>query len=165
MSSRSKEWSLLTPEEARIIESYQQDFPVKVSGIAKDLGVSVKAATLEMGISGEIKSHDDAYLIRVNRHDSKHRQRFTVAHELAHFLLHRDRIGDGIIDDILYRSALSDTLEAQANRLAADILMPIDLVLAQMKEFKDLKSEEQYEKTAQRAGVSTTALKIRLGKL
>jgi Zn-dependent peptidase ImmA (M78 family) len=166
MSKRSREWILLTPNEQNLIELNQQSLPIKVGKIAKDLGVNVKASTLEMRISGEIKRIDDGkYEIRVNRHDTKYRQRFTVAHEIAHYLIHRDRIGDGIVDDILYRSTLSDMLEAQANRLAADILMPMDLILDCLENFDNLKNEEKYEKVAEVAEVSTTALKIRLGKL
>ena len=94
------------------------------------------------------------------------RQRFTLAHEIGHMLLHRDRIGDGIVDDILYRSSLSDTLEAQANRLAADILMPYPLIMEKLHEYEDIVDEERkYESVARDLEVSTTALKIRLGKL
>ncbi|WP_244665103.1 ImmA/IrrE family metallo-endopeptidase [Candidatus Symbiopectobacterium sp. 'North America'] len=112
-----------------------------------------------------MKEEDGNVVIRVNRHDVKERQRFTLAHEIAHFLLHRDRIGDGITDDILYRSKLSDFMEVQANRLAADILMPGHLIQPKLKEFTELRDEEKYKKLADMAEVSTTAIKIRLGKI
>lgn len=54
-----------------------------------------------------------------------------MAHEIAHFALHRDLIESGIIDDTMYRSELSDVYEVQANKMAADILMPIRLVKKQ----------------------------------
>lgn len=47
---------------------------------------------------------------------------------MAHFLLHKEDIGDGIHDDALYRSKLSTFQEVQANKLAADILMPFDKI-------------------------------------
>jgi Zn-dependent peptidase ImmA (M78 family) len=56
------------------------------------------------------------------------RQRFTVAHEIAHAVLHPDMIGDGITDDAMWRSGLPETAEYQANRMAADILMPAHLI-------------------------------------
>ena len=124
----SREWKSLTQEQKATIEAHQNDFPIKVGAIAKGFGIDVKKSTLAAGISGEIKETDEAVIIRINRHDAKERQRFTLAHEIAHFLLHRDRIGDGITDDILYRSGLSDAQEAQANRLAADIVMPWALI-------------------------------------
>ncbi|MBL8175276.1 MAG: ImmA/IrrE family metallo-endopeptidase [Bryobacterales bacterium] len=64
------------------------------------------------------------YSIVVNRKDPFARKRFTVAHEIAHFILHRERIGNSLTDDALYRSGLTTREEAQANRLAAEILMP-----------------------------------------
>lgn len=161
----SNEWESLTEKHESIIVRHQLAFPIAVGAIAKDLGINVKKSTLPAGISGEIKLEGDKVVIRVNRHDVKERQRFTLAHEIAHFLLHRDRIGDGITDDILYRSKLSDFLEVQANRLAADIIMPCHLVKAELEAYQDLREEEKLEKLANMAEVSITAIKIRLGKL
>lgn len=163
--TRSIEWFLLTEEQKKTIQSHQESFPVPIGSIAKELGLTVKRATLSAGISGEIKCIEKTFTIRVNRHDVKERQRFTIAHEIAHFLLHREKIGDGIVDDILYRSKLSDLLEVQANKLAADIIMPWHLIQECLKRNSDLKSEAKYERIAQEAEVSTTAIKIRLGKI
>lgn len=159
----SHEWRTLPEQYQNVIKSNQTKLPVKVGDIAKGLGLIVKQATLKAGISGEIREESGNFVIRVNRHDVKHRQRFTVAHEIAHFLLHRDKIGDGIVDDILYRSSLSDILEAQANRLAADIIMPRELLENYLLNTKEAHPEQKIEKLAEIAEVSTTALKIRLG--
>ncbi|MEL7797964.1 ImmA/IrrE family metallo-endopeptidase [Idiomarina loihiensis] len=161
----SYEWHRLEPREQEIIRKHQGSLPVKLSQIAKDLGLTVKSSTLDAGISGEIKKLDQNYLIRVNRHDVKERQRFTVAHEISHYLLHREQIGDGIVDDILYRSSLSDSLEAEANRLAADILMPWDKITDAKESLRELKTEQKIEQIAKLAEVSVTAIKIRLGKV
>lgn len=161
----SPEWTTLTEAEQNKILAHQSQLPIKIGAIAKEFGAVVKSATLDTGISGEIKNTDGEIIIRINRHDSKPRQRFTLAHEIGHLLLHRDRIGDGIVDDILYRSNLSDTLEAQANRIAADLLMPFHLIEMSLAKYKDLDNEQRYEAVASEAEVSTTALKIRLGKL
>lgn len=160
----SREWLMLTEEQQRLIASFHGDFPVKVGALAKSFGISVKSSTLNAGISGEIKQEGGNYVIRVNRHDVKARQRFTLAHEIAHFLLHKESIGDGIVDDILYRSSLSDSMEAQANRLAADILMPMSFVNKKLTELSQYREEEQIEKVASLLEVSITALKYRLGK-
>lgn len=158
----SREWNSLSPRDRAAIERRQQVLPLKLSGLASDLGVSVKAATLGPGISGELRPEGGAFTIRVNRHDAPRRQRFTVAHELAHFLLHRDQIGDGIEDDALYRSELSDAREAEANRLAADILMPMSLVRDAKSRFEHL-NETAITLIADEFGVSESAMKIRLG--
>ncbi|WP_288741414.1 ImmA/IrrE family metallo-endopeptidase [uncultured Rheinheimera sp.] len=161
----SLEWGRLSTAEQLAISKFQDKLPVKLSNIANELGLIVKSATLDTGISGEIKREGQNFLIRVNRHDVKERQRFTVAHEIAHFLLHRDLIGDGIVDDLLYRSGLTDTLEAEANRLAADILMPWSKVNEFYHSMPNVKIEERIEKIANAAEVSITAVKIRLGKV
>lgn len=161
----SFEWQRLGDIEKQIVLKHQSILPVKLGLIAQDLGLIVKSATLDAGISGEIKFADSHYMIRVNRHDAKERQRFTVAHEISHYLLHRDKIGDGIVDDILYRSTLSDSLEAEANRLAADILMPWGKLVEFMNSMSELRIEEKIERIARLAEVSTTAVKIRLGKV
>jgi Zn-dependent peptidase ImmA (M78 family) len=161
----SNEWLRLTDAQRDIISSNQQELPIKLGDIAKSLGLIVKKSTLAAGISGEIKKSGDTFIIRVNRHDVKARQRFTVAHEIAHFLLHQDKIGDGIVDDILYRSSLSDDLEAEANRLAADIVMPWKRIKDQLNVLAALRLEEKIERLSELAEVSTTAIKIRLGKL
>ncbi|EPE2789502.1 ImmA/IrrE family metallo-endopeptidase [Serratia marcescens] len=166
--TNANEWASLTKEQASLIRKHQLQFPIAVGAIARELGIVVKRSTLAAGISGEIKEENGSVVIRVNRHDVKERQRFTLAHEIAHFLLHRDRIGDGITDDVLYRSKLSDFMEVQANRLAADILMPGHLIQKKLDEFTEstkLRDEEKYEKLAEAAEVSTTAIKIRLGKI
>jgi Zn-dependent peptidase ImmA (M78 family) len=134
--------------------------------LAHALGVKVIASVLPSGISGEIRPDPAAeagFTIRVNKNDQSRRQRFTVAHELAHFLLHRDQIGNGVTDDVLYRSTLSDSREAQANRLAADLLMPRPLVDDWIERAKSLRVEDPVEFLSDKFGVSTAAMKIRLG--
>lgn len=159
----SREWYRIDPEARAAILEHQSEIPVPLAKLANALGISVKAATLGPGISGELRpGPDDGFVIRVNRHDAPARQRFTVAHELAHFLLHRQMIGNGIADDVLYRSALSDYVEAEANRLAADILMPEDQI---QQEYRAAcgSHPDVVGMLSTRFGVSESAMKIRLG--
>ena len=67
----SPEWASLDDTERSVISKYHQTAPIQVGKIAKELGASVKSATLKAGISGEIKEADGQILIRINRHDSK----------------------------------------------------------------------------------------------
>lgn len=154
----------LSVEERRIIQDAQREIPVGLSDIARKLGLTVKASTLPAGISGEIRPTAGSYEIKVNRHDSKGRQRFTVAHEIAHFLLHRDQIGQGVSDDALYRSSLSDAREAEANRFAAEILMPPAAVREALANYAG-PVEDRSTQLAQLFGVSEVAFDIRLGQL
>lgn len=81
-----------------------------------------------------------------------------VAHEVAHHVLHLDSIGDGITDDALYKSGLSNRQEAQANRLAADILMPWKLLDPLLDN-----GEANITELADIFLVSKSAMSIRLG--
>jgi hypothetical protein len=162
----SAEWRAIDGETQARIAEHLREAPVSLSALAQSLGVKVVSSTLSSGISGEIRPDPNAaagYIIRVNKNDPSRRQRFTVAHELAHFLLHRDQIGNGVTDDVLYRSSLSDAREAQANRLAADLLMPRTLVDDWMEKSRSLHVDDPVEFLSDRFGVSTAAMKIRLG--
>jgi Zn-dependent peptidase ImmA (M78 family) len=162
----SREWRNLDEAVRDQIRQIQQDIPVRLSALAEALGVTVKASTLPPGISGEIRpdaTQPGHFVIRVNRHDIPERQRFTVAHELGHFLLHRDQIGDGIRDDVLYRSSLSDRREAEANRIAADILMPDELIGRVLERAELLSVDDIPKYLAKQFQVSEAAMKIRLG--
>jgi hypothetical protein len=163
--NQSNEWKSLDTQTKNIIEKYQAELPIKLGKISSDFGLIVKRATLPANISGEIKEVGGNILIRVNRHDAETRQRYTLAHEIAHFLLHKHLLQTGITDDVLYRSNQSDEVEAEANRLAADILMPVNMVQYLVKYYESLKGELLYETLADCFNVSITAIKIRLNKI
>jgi Zn-dependent peptidase ImmA (M78 family) len=150
-------------EESEIIKRFQSSPPVDVGSVAEALGLKVwESSTLPEDVSGKIIRDDinggpAKYSILVNSSQSYARKRFTVAHEVAHYVLHRDLIGSGLTDDALYRSGLATSKEAQANRLAAEILMP-DHLLAQGRVFT-----ENPDFLAKRYQVSGQAMRIRLG--
>lgn len=137
------------------------DRPVDVVGLARRLGVEVyRAKGWDDNISGMIRRDEDgeAYSIYVNDSHSETRQRFTIAHELAHLMLHQPLIGDGIADDVLYRSGLSNGVEAEANAMAADILMPMERVLPLWRD-----TDKSLHDMAGVFNVSPQAMGIRLG--
>ena len=163
--TRSPEWGRLEDNHLRIIEKHQTEPRIQLGLIAKELGLIVRLATLPANISGEIRQDQSApsgYIIRINRHESRERQRFSLAHEIAHYLLHRSEIGDGVIDDVLYRSKLTNRKEAEANRLAADLIMPWDMIRSEVQN-TDIRNDEARIEIADRFGVSIDALDIRLG--
>jgi hypothetical protein len=161
----SKEWLSLDATVRKTIVDSQVKAPVPVGAVAKALGLSVKLATLPVGISGEIRPSSSGFVIKVDRHEAKERQRFTIAHEIAHALLHKDLIleNNGLSDDVLYRSSLSNRREAEANRLAADIVMPWSLVEQWMKQFPDSSLEDKVDSIAAYLEVSKIAVQVRIG--
>lgn len=115
---------------AEIISLHQRIAPVDVHAIAAAFGIEVRTdVNLPDDISGKIERRwCGGYRITINGKHARTRQRFTLAHELAHYVLHRSLIGDGIVDDAMYRSSRGNSVERQANSYAATILMPAPLV-------------------------------------
>jgi hypothetical protein len=147
-----------------IVARHQIEPPVRLGPIAKDLGLRVKRVPLGKAIAGQIMRDPvngglAGFTIWINSEDAMNRQRFTMAHELAHFILHRDLIETGIVDDTMYRSDLGNIYETQANQLAADILMPIRLV----KKWRSIIPDPK--ELAKKFEVSEQAMKIRLNGL
>jgi hypothetical protein len=114
--------------------------PVDLREIARELGVKIwESKSLPEDIAGKLttdprKAGTSGFAIVVRKEDHSSRKRFTIAHELAHFLAHSDLLTDGEIVDRaererkeLYRSNLSTSIEGRANIIAADILMPWSL--------------------------------------
>jgi hypothetical protein len=122
----------LTPIE-RISRRFRETAPVNITGLARALGLAVRQANLDAQVAGEIfpdlyRGGPSGYTIRVNASDSTRQKRLTVAHEIAHFLRHRDRISNKLVDDRMYRSRLGSTKEREAEELAFDLLMPKAIV-------------------------------------
>lgn len=147
-----------------VIDRHQQSFPVDVSAIASALGVHIFSTPLASGVSGVLlrdASHGSSsgFVIHVDRNEPSVRQRFTAAHELGHFVLHKDSIGDRVEDNYLLRSRrMSNSQEIEANAFAADLLMPQHLI-----EMALASGITTVEALARKFQVSQTAMSIRLG--
>ncbi|MEX0972196.1 MAG: ImmA/IrrE family metallo-endopeptidase [Solirubrobacterales bacterium] len=111
-------------------------YPVDPAKIAERLGLKVYAAGLQDNVSGMLVKHPardpEIYL---NGSDSKNRQRFSCAHELGHYIKRTSEETETTDEGWEYidlRSPLSatgeDADEVWANRFAAALLMPGDLV-------------------------------------
>lgn len=100
-----------------------QTTPVDIKSLTRKLGINILVKSLRDEISGYLEKTDEGWLICINSLHHPKRQRFTLAHELAHFLLHRN-ISDKFIDEKLFRSNESNRLEVEANKFAAALLMP-----------------------------------------
>lgn len=144
-----------------IVAKHQETLPVQLGLIARDLGIAVYREPLGETVAGmirrdPIRGGKSGFAITINISTHPNRQKFTFAHEIAHYILHRDLIESGLVDDTMYRSNLSNYYETQANRMAADILMPMAQVKALWDRWKSLSL------LAGRFGVSEAAMKIRL---
>lgn len=117
-----------------LADNYVVEPPVDVAEIAANNGLDVRVAEFPaeyQGVSGFINLEDGRPAVYVNADDPPHRQKFTIAHELGHWLLHEDEIRTNPKKAILFRIAIgetnSDPLEKQANAFAAELLVPMEL--------------------------------------
>lgn len=155
----------LSHEIQYFLKKHQLKTPINVWNIANELGLDVylTESPKYKSFSGNIVKDltfggKSGYAIFINKEHNSNRQRFTIAHEIAHFLLHKDLIGNGITDNALYRSGLSSKVEIEANALAAEILIPIDLLEEALR--NDIQTIEELAKVFR---VSESCMSIRLG--
>jgi Zn-dependent peptidase ImmA (M78 family) len=149
--------------------------PVPLERLAELCHASIRYEPFEGEVSGMVHSRPGrGGTIGVNSEHAKTRQRFTIAHELGHLLLHRDE--DFHIDEkrpLARRDEVSsqavDWREIEANQFAAELLMPQDLVrqsvTALVEKDADVTVEEAIEKLARAYQVSQLAMTHRLTNL
>lgn len=155
--------------ELRIVAQHMADAPVDILAILAELGIGYEEIPMD-DASGSITRRGDSFTVSVNATESPNRKRFTAAHELAHYLFHRDLMGDGQkmhrhIDKLFSGNKPSDDgifnreHEVQANRIAAQIILPKPLVEKKFATIKDVAA------LADIFHVSKSAMEIRLKTL
>ena len=142
--------------------------PVDPVVLANSEGIKVHNAQFsEEGVSGMVAKRGGDLTLLVNQNDPPYRKRFTIAHELGHHFLHL--VADGefvdtvrdLFRDTEHEKDLSDEkrAEVQANRFAAALLMPKELVEEAWKKSPSLSD------LARMFNVSEQAMGIRLNVL
>ena len=156
----------LEPGVIQTIKDCLTERPVRLKKIADCLGLRVMLSTLPFGISGKISAKGNEFFIWINRHEPKYRQRFTLAHEISHYLLHRDEIRknpEGWSDSVLFRSNQPREIEYQANRLASDLVVPSSQLEEMTMSMKGSPmTSEMLESLAEQFGVSKATMEIKL---
>jgi Zn-dependent peptidase ImmA (M78 family) len=145
--------------------------PVSVEKVAGLLSLHVRFEPFEGDLSGCVVRKGNSTVIGVNSLDHENRQRFTIAHEIGHFLLHK---GEQVFVDHGFRinlrspetSKAASPEEIEANYFAAELLMPQRFLLEELegKEL-DIENEELVLDLAKRFKVSPQALGYRLANL
>lgn len=93
--------------------------PVDVVKIAKLNDIAVYEGDLEKSVSGAIRYNKEKenFEILVNKNDTRERKRFTIAHEIGHFFLHKEILmNDEIHIDIMYRMPNEDEEQKRRER-------------------------------------------------
>lgn len=150
--------------------------PVPVEDIVKSYKIEIRKDNVDDNLCGFLFRDRETgkTVIGANKSHHSNRQRFTIAHELGHFLLHE---GETLHLDqergaysIKYRNAQSsmgqDDSEKEANFFAAELLMPERIIRNELKGVgHDLLDEDGLRDLASKLSVSVQALTIRLTNL
>ena len=155
-------------DEMEIVTRFSQDVPLDGVGLIRELGINYFEEPMCPHNSGRIVYNKPFCIITVNSEELPQRRRFTAAHELGHYLLHRDLLDGKRHMDRLFADGgrsnpsgpLSPSYEVQANRFAADLLMP----KAQLSRRYDALTDN-YRQLADTFDVSPAAMRIRLSSL
>lgn len=122
--------------------------------------IKLEYTEFDSTLSGSLSRQDDYWLIRVNKLHSKTRQRFTIAHELGHFVYHKDDEQE-FVDTTFFRGMTADNLEYTANRFASELLMPED----EVRQLIDRENVRSVSELANKFGVSSSAMLYRVKEL
>lgn len=104
--------------------------------------------------SGMLHSLEGQYIIVVNQNHHIRKRTFTVAHEIGHYLLHLHLMTEFFCNDMF--KATNKKIENEANRFAAEILMPLYVFLNLLKSTKD-----NFTSIARRLNISEEAVRWR----
>jgi Zn-dependent peptidase ImmA (M78 family) len=144
--------------------------PVDPVVLANHLGIRVNNAKFsEENLSGMVSKRGNLVQILVNQSDQGYRKRFTIAHEIGHYLLHlQDKDGQFADREAdLFRTEPGEELqppaprqhEVEANRFAAALLMDEELVRSQWGRVRSMKAMSRL------FNVSESAIGYRIGAL
>ena len=148
--------------------------PVPIERIAKQLGIVVQYAPFDDELSGMAFLKEGVAFIGINSNHHPNRQRYTLAHELAHIYLHRTHLEAGVHVDqssvnSLRRDLVSaegtDPLEREANAFAAELLMPTKLLAGALDDRMLDLDDDRLLALSKRFKVSLMALQYRLQRI
>lgn len=166
-----------------LVQSIAEDYdlevvPVDVRGLAQRMNIKIRESDFDDSLSGFAVQEQGQRYIGVNKNESANRQRFTIAHEIGHLFLHaQDRVNyDAGASVVLLRDGHSsegtDIKEIEANRFAAELLMPEDYIRADIAKHgpldlmeNDSNTKSFIQRMADKYGVSQQAMSIRLTTL
>lgn len=153
--------------------------PIDVYKVASELGIYFEDDySLPSTTVGTISFHDEtAAVVKINPFQNSYipRRRFTLAHEIGHFCLHRTKSQNGFSDSMHTMSRTEsywNPIESEANNFAAQLLMPKPLVMEEGQQVIDdythyyntdtIPASEFIELMADRFVVSSKAMEYRL---
>ncbi|MFN8552534.1 MAG: ImmA/IrrE family metallo-endopeptidase [Candidatus Obscuribacterales bacterium] len=158
-------------EAKRILGEFGDKVPIDLHRIFEHYKISVRKHDLEESVSGMLVIKGGHAVVGINESHHPNRQRFTMAHELGHFLLHAEETKVFVDSSpVFFRDATASegisTAEIEANNFAAEILMPEKFIREQVKKHPiDAFDDVSVRRLASKLQVSVQALTIRLTNL
>ena len=142
--------------------------PVNLNQVVRYLGLSLNEKPLENEYSGFLAVKEKTIVVNL-RHPSV-RRRFTIAHEIGHYQLHRKSEDIPVfIDRAVYHrkesvAGVDYSMEMQANAYAAGLLMPEALLDEYLEDHPalDLEKPADIKTLAEEFEVSRPAMEFRL---
>lgn len=144
--------------------------PINVFALARDLNIDVEFRDFNgsghKNVSGILIKQDpgERFIAALNAAEHPHRQRFTLAHELGHWIhKYQDLPDSQTAGKVEYRNEVSswgtDPEEIWADQFAAALLMPAGSVISSYSKAMTVKQMSRLY------GVSPKALRLRLKNL
>lgn len=115
--------------------SAEEKYPLPVVKLLNEMGFGLYLATFKKPEQSGIIAVDSSLpeknsifkgdrVVLVNREDSSAHQRFTIAHEIAHYIFDFDERVQPTYYKAYLTTEKTDDIELRANRFAAELLMP-----------------------------------------
>lgn len=171
MAARGTSRRILTAVERLLKLADVTEPPVPVEEIARLRGADLRYVPYKGDISGLLSREHGRVIIGINGSHSKRRQRFTIAHELGHLELHRDKElhidrGFPVFRRDSRSSTATDPAEMEANAFAAELLMPSAMIRNDLAgAVLDFEDDGVLRRLADKYEVSLQAMIIRLTRL
>lgn len=152
------------------------EYPVDVHTLASRLNIKVVTGDMDGAVSGFLRKQGEITVIGVNSGHSIKRQRFTIGHEIGHYVLHLDDESPMFVDKLSTSAFFArdeesargiHSREIDANSFAASLLMPEELVKKCLSTYLPRFSsiEDIAWRMAKNFNVSEQAMTLRLVKL
>ncbi len=139
------------------INNYRLDIERLISENYKD--IKIEHLSLDSDVSGKLEYKNGFWIMTVNSQHPTVRQRYTLGHELGHYLNHRDTL-KSFEDTVFFRNKQKSSMEYMADQFAAQLLMPENDIVSLVKE-----GVKTVKEMASKFDVSLEAMKYRLEQL
>lgn len=154
-----------------LLECGVTEAPVPLEQIAHHIGATILYEPFDGDLSGMVLKKKGRIVIGINSTHHPNRQRFSIAHEIGHVVLHKSdqvHIDKQFLvkmrDDI--SSQAIDPEEIEANTFAAALLMPEAMLKNDLADSEmDCENELGIKELAGKYGVSRKAMTFRLTNL